>query len=73
MCVDSNNFIDLGKIERKTNIRVTKRIREEYSLDFNPIKTRFLKIHAKNVGICPDWHQGSGRPAWVFADEIVIK
>ncbi|KAA3635501.1 MAG: glycoside hydrolase family 2 [Bacteroidetes bacterium] len=34
---------------------------------------RFVKIKAKNIGTCPEWHTGNGKKAWVFVDEIVVK
>ncbi|MCB0279063.1 MAG: GH92 family glycosyl hydrolase [Calditrichaeota bacterium] len=33
---------------------------------------RFVRVWAKNMGICPDWHRGAGGQAWLFADEIII-
>lgn len=35
-------------------------------------KARFIKVTAKNVSSCPDWHIGRGGKAWLFADEIFI-
>ena len=37
------------------------------------IKTQYLKVVAKNRGICPDWHLGAGNPTWIFADEIIVE
>lgn len=34
---------------------------------------RFVKIEAKNIGSCPEWHPGAGGKAWLFVDEIIIK
>ncbi|MFZ4619961.1 MAG: GH92 family glycosyl hydrolase [Bacteroidota bacterium] len=34
--------------------------------------TRFIRVRAANIGLCPSWHKGSGNKAWLFADEIVI-
>ena len=34
---------------------------------------RFVKMAAKNIGTCPDWHVGAGQPAWIFCDEFVIE
>lgn len=34
--------------------------------------TRYLKIVAKNFGTIPEWHPGYGKPAYIFADEILI-
>lgn len=38
-----------------------------------PIKTRYIKIKAKNYGKLPDWHQGAGGDAFIFIDEIEVK
>ncbi len=35
--------------------------------------TRFIRVRAANIGLCPPWHKGSGSKAWLFADEIVIR
>ncbi|MBN1650730.1 MAG: GH92 family glycosyl hydrolase [Bacteroidales bacterium] len=35
-------------------------------------KVRFIKVVAKNRGLCPDWHVGAGNKSWIFADEIVV-
>ncbi|MBD3178513.1 MAG: glycoside hydrolase family 92 protein, partial [Candidatus Latescibacteria bacterium] len=37
------------------------------------IRGRYLRVFAENIGICPDWHPGRGKRAWIFADEIVVK
>ncbi len=34
---------------------------------------RFLKIVARNAGVCPRWHSAAGQPAWLFVDEIVVR
>jgi hypothetical protein len=36
-------------------------------------EARFVRIKARNVGICPDWHPGAGGKAWLFVDEIVVE
>jgi len=33
---------------------------------------RYIKVIAKNIGTCPDWHKGAGAKAWIFTDEIII-
>jgi predicted alpha-1,2-mannosidase len=34
---------------------------------------RYIRVRAKNIGICPPWHKGGGNPAWLFADEIEVR
>ncbi|HBS86047.1 MAG: hypothetical protein A2W91_08190 [Bacteroidetes bacterium GWF2_38_335] len=33
---------------------------------------RYIKVSIKNIGLCPEWHTGSGKKAWFFIDEIII-
>lgn len=42
-------------------------------LSFERQKIRFVKVVAKNTGVCPAWHGGAGGAAWVFMDELVIE
>lgn len=39
----------------------------------NNSSVRFIRVYAKNVAICPDWHPGDGGKAWMFVDEIIIE
>ncbi|MBI9038258.1 MAG: discoidin domain-containing protein [Bacteroidales bacterium] len=37
------------------------------------INARYIKVYAKNIGLCPEWHSGAGKKAWLFVDEIIVK
>lgn len=43
-----------------------------YKANMEPTKIRYIKIEAKNIGLCPDWHSGAGSKAWLFVDEITV-
>jgi hexosaminidase len=45
---------------------------KEFSVTMKGEKVRFIKVVAKNRGVCPAWHPGAGQKAWLFADEISI-
>ncbi len=36
-------------------------------------KARFVKLVARNQGVCPAWHPGAGYKCWLFLDEIVVE
>ena len=46
---------------------------KDFSITLKNPKARFVKVLAKNRGVCPPWHPGAGKKAWVFADEINIE
>ena len=47
-------------------------ITQKLGSTFKPKSARYVRILAKNLGKCPDWHKGAGGKAWLFADEISI-
>ncbi len=36
------------------------------------LKCKFIRIKVKNIGVCPQTHEGKGNPAWLFMDEIMV-
>lgn len=38
----------------------------------NPVKARYLRIKASNIGIIPDGFYGAGTKAWLLLDEIIV-
>lgn len=69
---DHINFIPLGKVENPIVAKSNKEERINFALEFEKKEIRYIKIHAKSQGICPQWHIGSGNKAWLFADEIIV-
>ena len=46
---------------------------KDFSKSLEGIEARFVKVFAKNIGVCPDWHVSAGGKAWIFVDEITVK
>ena len=45
----------------------------EFKADFKNTKARYIKVHAESVLKMPNWHINAGKPAILYADEIVVK
>jgi len=48
------------------------RVRRD-SAAFPPTQAKFVRVIAKNRGVCPPDHPGKGGRAWIFVDEISAK
>ncbi len=71
----SENGIDYSLLEEvKANIsaKSTDVKRINVSVETEQMKVRYIKVLASNMGICPDWHIGKGKKAWLFVDEIEV-
>lgn len=44
-----------------------------HTLQFPTTRTRFVKVHAATERSLPEWHAASGKPGYLFVDEIYIK
>ncbi len=49
------------------------RIIEAFKVNFDNQKAQFIRLKAKNIGVCPPWHGGAGGKAWLFVDEVVVE
>jgi hexosaminidase len=45
---------------------------QPFTQPFPSTKARFLRVTAKNYGVCPAWHEGAGQPSWIMIDEIAV-
>ena len=45
---------------------------KDYSQNIKPIKARFIRVRATNLGKIPAWHPGAGFEAFIFVDEIFV-
>lgn len=70
---DGVNFAKVADI--KTDIDPTDmepKIRD-YTQSISPVKARYVRVHAYNLGKIPPWHPGAGDNAFIFVDEIIIE
>lgn len=37
------------------------------------VKARYVRVHGASIGVIPPNSPGAGRPAWMFADEIIVE
>ena len=69
---DGKNFKSVGKVKNKLDEDELGAYVQE--MEVRPkCETRYIKMVAKSLGVCPDWHVGAGDKAWLFCDEIIIE
>jgi hypothetical protein len=69
---DGVNYIKVSTIPNDVDEHYDKVKTKEFSVNVKNQKARWVKVIARNRGVCPSWHPGAGSKAWVFADEISI-
>lgn len=69
---DGKRFRSVGKVINNVPLDEDDAVIQELAVRPR-CETRYVKMVAKNIGTCPDWHVGAGQPAWIFCDEFVIE
>ena len=70
---DGKNFTNIGTVQNTVSPDEKSSIIKDFTLRFPAQKARYIRVTAKNLGICPKGHPGEGQPTWLFADEIVVQ
>ncbi|HRZ42056.1 MAG TPA: GH92 family glycosyl hydrolase [Bacteroidales bacterium] len=70
---DGTIFHTLGVVKNTIPDRHKGAITHDFSASGKGQKAKYVRVIAKNRGVCPAWHPGAGEKAWIFADEIVVE
>ena len=69
---DRTNWRLVGELKSLTE-QTEQVLTKDFTCAVCRIKTRYLRVEAKNLGVCPSWHPGAGEKAWLFTDEIIVE
>ncbi len=70
---DGAGFRTVGKIDTGEPKEDAEIRSNDFSVSFDPVVVRYVRIRAVNVGVCPAWNDSAGRKAWVFVDEVGVE
>ena len=70
---DNQNFRKVAEIKTDVAVDDMKPQIKDYIEEIAPVKARYVRIKAYNLGKIPAWHPGAGYDAFIFVDEIFIE
>lgn len=68
---DGVNFIKVATVQNSISVDEKEAILN-YKVKFPPIKAKFVRFTALNIGAAPKNHPGGGQSVWVFLDELMV-
>jgi len=69
---DGTNFRKVADIKTDVDPKDMMPTIREYFEKIVPVKARYVRVRAYNLGKIPAWHPGAGDDAFIFVDEIII-
>jgi predicted alpha-1,2-mannosidase len=73
MSNNGKDFVPLGITLNTIDVYQKGTLIQDLQVKFPKIAARYIRVKAENRKICPNQHKGAGYPAWIFADEIIIR
>lgn len=70
---DGVHFESIGKVKENFSIKDPSWKRMDFSLTTEKLKTRYIKIFAKNPQQIPEWHPAFDGKVWLMVEEIIVE
>lgn len=70
---DNRDFRKVAEIKTDVAPDDMKPQMKDYFQAIAPVKARYVRVRAKNLGVIPAWHPGAGSAAYIFVDEIFVQ
>jgi hexosaminidase len=70
---NGTDFTEVGLVQNPVSQEDRNSVIKDFEAKFAARKARYVRVTAKAIAGIPKGHPGEGKPAWIFADEIVIE
>ena len=70
---DGNSFTEAASVDIAIPEKDGGMWVENVELNMNHTKGRYIRLVAKNLSKCPDWHHGAVGNVWLFIDQIIVE
>ena len=60
---DGEKYGKICRIDHSISLRTDEKLIHDFICEVSAENASHIKVMAKNIGICPDWHPGAGRKA----------
>ncbi|NQV42244.1 MAG: family 20 glycosylhydrolase [Candidatus Marinimicrobia bacterium] len=70
---DSESWSVIQRVDNEVSDKSEEVTINRLTADFPTQSTRYIRVLAKNHGVCPDWHPAAGAKSWIFCDEVMVR
>jgi len=70
---DGSAYTDIATINNTVPVSDRAAQFRDFTVKFDARAFRYLRVTAKNLGVCPKGHPGEQQNAWLFCDEIIVE
>lgn len=71
--MDGKTFNEVKTVNNPVSVNEKAATIKDFVAAFSPQQAKFVRVTAKVINQLPAGHPGEGKPAWIFADEIIVE
>lgn len=71
--VDGKIFNEVTTVQNDVSVNTLALTIKDFAAKFAATNARYVRVTAFTLEACPKGHPGEGKPAWTFADELIIE
>jgi hexosaminidase len=71
--IDGKNFTEVANISNDISVNTLALTIKDFTAKFASTTARYVRVTAFTLEACPKGHPGEGKPAWIFADELIVE
>jgi hexosaminidase len=71
--VDGKTFTEVANIKNDVSVNTLALTIKDFTTKFASATARYVRVTAFTLEACPKGHPGEGKPAWTFADELIVE
>ncbi|NCU02687.1 MAG: family 20 glycosylhydrolase [Chitinophagaceae bacterium] len=71
--VDGKIFTEAATVQNNISVNETALTIKDFTAKFAAANARYVRVTAFTLEACPKGHPGEGKPAWTFADELIVE
>lgn len=71
--VDGKTFTEVATVQNDVPVNTLALTIKDFTTKFAATNARYVRVTAFTLEACPKGHPGEGKPAWTFADELIVE
>lgn len=71
--LDGKTFTEVANIKNDVSVNTLALTIKDFTAKFAATTARYVRVTAFTLEACPKGHPGEGKPAWTFADELIVE
>ncbi len=73
LSLDGQNWSPAIAVQNPVSPKQEAAVLHDFKANLGGQQARYIRMRARSIGPCPEWHKGTPGPSFLFVDELVVE